>query len=161
MKFLGALKLALALAFVGALGVVIGSTSWTAVWSANPIRAGDRCYRCQRVITDRFVAAETIGAHGFVAYKFRTVACMLTYLDRTDQSFDQILVTDYPTGRLVPVSEATFVRTAIDWRTGERHYGIGEFDYVAFRYRRAAERFATGRGAMPMDWETVRAVPGT
>ena len=93
-----------------------------------------------------------------MAYKFRTVACMLTYLNEANQRFDQILVADYMTGKLVPVPQASFVRTAIDWRTGERHYGVGEFDYVAFRSRRAAERFAAGQDLTPMDWETVRAV---
>ena len=154
MTFPGALKVVLALAFVAELVGMVGFTTASAV----PIQAGERCYRCQRVINDRLVAAEAIGTRGLVAYKFRTVACMVKYLNEANHSFDQILVTDYSSGTLVPVSEAIFVRTAIDWRTGERHYGIGELDYVAFRYRHAAERFAAGRGATPMDWETVRAV---
>ena len=53
----------------------------------------------------------------------------LTYLKDGSQRFDQILVADYQTGKLVPVGKASFVPVAIGEISGEPRYGIGSTDY--------------------------------
>lgn len=159
---LARLKPALAVVVNGALGVVafavlafgIPTTingaidQLSAVGSRVPIRAGDRCHRCQRLITDRSLAAEGIGAPGVGVRKFRNVACMLKYLNQSNERLD-LLVTDDPSGRFVRPQWASFVRTVIDMRTGEE-------GYVAFQYPWSARGFAANQGTTPMDWETVQ-----
>jgi len=121
-----------------------------AVGSRVPIRAGDRCYRCQRLITDRSLAAEGVGAPGVGVRKFRNVACMLKYLNHSNEKLD-VFVTDKPSGRFVRAPWASFVRTIIDRRTGEE-------GYVAFEQPRSARGFAAKRSTTPMDWERVQAL---
>jgi hypothetical protein len=142
-------KAVLALVVVGTLAATLAFTVPITL-KADPIRAGDRCYRCQRLITDRSLAAEGIGAPGVGVRKFRTVACMLKYLNESNENLD-VLVTDSPSGRFTQPQWASFVRTTIDMRTGEE-------DYVAFREPWSARRFADKQSTTPMDWETVQAL---
>ena len=150
MHFQTAMKIVSTAGLVGAFAMIVGDVNLRAV----PIRGGERCFRCDRIVANRFVAAEAI--EGSVGYKFRTVRCMLTYLKDSSQRFDQILVADYQTGKLVPVGKASFVPVAIGEISGEPRYGIGSTDYVAFHSRSAADRFASARGATPVTWATVR-----
>jgi hypothetical protein len=115
-----------------------------------PIHAGDRCHRCQRIITDRSVAAEGIGTAGVGVRQFRNVACMLKYLNDTNEKLD-ILVTDHTSGRFVRPQGTSFVRTTIDRRTGEE-------GYVAFYHPWSASGFAAKHRAPVQDWETVQAM---
>jgi hypothetical protein len=141
-----------------AAAVALALAETSTIWNAVPIQIGDRCERCGRAIVDRYVAAEAIGPHDGVAYKFRTVRCLLKYLEKVPVLyFDEILVADYQTGRLFPVSKASFVRMNLDWRTGERHYGTGDADYVAFQSSASAERLAASLGTAPLDWKEVQA----
>jgi len=142
-------KAVLALVVVGTLAATLSFTVPITL-KAAPIHAGDRCYRCQRLITDRSLAAEGIGAPGVGVRKFRTVACMLKYLKESNEKLD-VLVTDSPSGRFTQPQWASFVRTTIDMRTGEE-------DYLAFREPWSARGFATKQGTTPMDWETVQAL---
>jgi len=156
-------KPALALVANGALGVIafalvavaIPTTMKGAVdqliaaGNRVPIRVGDRCYRCQRVITNRLLAAEGINAEGVGVRKFRTVACMLKYLNQSNENLE-VLVTDHGSGRFIRPKWASFVRTKIDTRTGQE-------DYVAFYQPWAASGFAARQGTGPMDWEAVQA----
>lgn len=151
MKIHFPVKLAL-LALLLATQTAIAGSSLKAV----PISPGERCIRCERVISDRFVATEAIWAEtGGVASKFRTVRCMLTYLKETAAPAGEIYVADGETGKLVAVEKAVFVPVSIDTFTGEPGYGIGELDYVGFRSARAAERFAAARGVSTMSWPAV------
>jgi len=142
-------KAVLALVVVGTLAATLSFTVPITL-KAAPIHAGDRCYRCQRLITDRSLAAEGIGAPGVGVRKFRTVACMLKYLKESNEKLD-VLVTDSPSGRFTQPQWASFVRTTIDMRTGEE-------DYLAFREPWSARGFANKQSTTPMDWETVQAL---
>ncbi len=144
-------------ALLGAiLAAQIGVTAASAV-DPVAINPGDRCYRCGRLLTDRFVAAEAIPAEGDMAVlKFRTVRCMLAYLNDTGLVAETLFVADDQTGDFVNVDKAVFVPVPIDAFTAETHYGIGDVDYVAFRSRSAAARFAKSRGVQTMSWSAVR-----
>ncbi len=120
-----------------------------------PIAAGDLCFRCQRVIADTWVAAEVISAPGKDVSKFRTIRCMLTYLNSALPRTNSVFVTDDQTGRLIDVNAATFVPVAIDEHTGLPGYGTGTRDYVAFRSSEVADRFAARRGVRTMSWAAV------
>jgi hypothetical protein len=47
-----------------------------------PVRAGDACFRCRRVIDETRLAGEIIGVGG-QAFPFRTPGCMAQYLGST------------------------------------------------------------------------------
>ncbi len=120
-----------------------------------PIAEGDRCFRCQRVLSDRWVAAETIAASTGQAYKFRTIRCLLTYQRDTRQPVSQVFVADDQTGAFIDAERAVFVPVTIDRHTGIMGYGVGETDYVAFKSVRAAEKFAASTGVTTMTWPAV------
>lgn len=111
-----------------------------------PISAADLCFRCQRPIVETRLAGEVINSNG-IAMKFRTVQCMATFLAERPQPVRVIYVTDYLTGKPIRAGSATFVRTVIDERTGER-------DYMAFSRVQDALAHAK-RGARPVDWSTI------
>lgn len=120
-----------------------------------PIKAGDQCFRCQRVIADPWVAGEVIGKPTDMAYKFRTIRCMITHLKATEMATSQIYVADTQTAKLVDIDHAAFVPVVIDEYTGFPGYGLGKRDYVAFRSLGAAEQFAAERGVKTMSWAAV------
>lgn len=151
MKIHFPLKVALLVTLLAAQTAIAGSSL-----KAVAISPGERCVRCERVISDRFLAAEAIWVQrGGVVGKFRTVRCMLTYLKEAAAPPGQIYVADGQTGKLVAVEKAVFVPVSIDTFTGDPGYGIGETDYVAFRSARAAEQFAAARGVSTMSWPAV------
>lgn len=114
---------------------------------AVPIQAGDICHRCERIITERSLAAEGVASDGAVR-KFRTVACMLAYLTESGEKLD-ILVTDLRSGRLTQSRWASFVRTTVDRRTGAENY-------VAFGDQGAARQFAARQQTAPMSWKAMQ-----
>jgi nitrous oxide reductase accessory protein NosL len=120
-----------------------------------PISPGDLCFRCQRVIADRWVAAEVIGASRNEVGKFRTIRCMLTYLNSALPRTNTVFVTDDQTAKLIDANVATFVPVVIDEHTGLSGYGLGVRDYVAFRSSEVAERFAARHGVKTMSWASV------
>ena len=118
-----------------------------------PIRAGDACFRCARVITEARLVAQLITTNGERS-SFRTPACLAKYLQNHDASVKAIFVTDHPSGTMIAVTNATFVRVIVDHQTGER-------DFFAFRsVTDAAMRAADARSAA-VDWSTVRTLVGT
>lgn len=149
MKVHTALKFAVMASVVAAQVAVAGSSV-----NPTPIASGDRCYRCDRLITDRWVAGETV-AQANVPYKFRTVRCMLVYLTATERIFEKIYVADNQTGKLIDVEDAVFVPVRIDLQTGIDNYGIGDTDYIAFKSLKAAERFAAEHSVKTMSWLMV------
>lgn len=119
-----------------------------------PIAPGDICYRCNRVILDRWVAGEVIGTPS-TSQKFRTIRCMLTYLNSALPRTNHVFVTDDQTGTLIEANGATFVPVVIDDHTGIPQYGIGRRDYVAFRSTDVAEKFAARTHEQTMSWAAV------
>jgi hypothetical protein len=132
-------------AFLLSLAVLAVSCS-TAV---NPvaIRSGDVCDRCRRLIAEPRLAGEIVQPNGMAA-RFRTAACMATYLKDRPQTAGTIYVTDYSTGKLISTKTATFVPMVIDDLTRER-------DYAAFESATEAAAFARQRSAQPVDWSFV------
>ena len=121
----------------------------------DPIVPGDRCHRCDRLLSDPFIGAEVLLSDGKTVSKFRTVRCMLTHLADTPADVGEMLVVDDQTGALVSVDKAVFVPVSIDRHTGEESYGIGDTDYVGFKSRKVAERFAARHGVTTMSWPAV------
>ena len=120
-----------------------------------PIAPGDLCFRCQRVISDTWVAAEVVSAPDNAVGKFRTIRCMLTYLNSALPRTNSVFVTDDQTGKLLDANDATFVPVDIDEHTGLPGYGLARRDYVAFRSEELAERFAARHGVKTMSWASV------
>jgi hypothetical protein len=131
-------------AVIAVLGLVVSACSTP----PPPIHAGDVCFRCKRVISEPKLGVQLIATGGQIS-TFRTPGCLARYLKDHPSAAKEILVTDYPTGKLIPVSRALFVHAKIDGNTGER-------DYYAF----AAVNDAVGRAkdvtGRVVDWAAVR-----
>jgi nitrous oxide reductase accessory protein NosL len=100
--------------------------------------------------------AEALSAARADALKFRTVRCMLTYLETATAPVSDIFVADYTTGQLIPASEAAYVAVRIDERTGRANYGIGDVDFVAFGSEPDARNMAVEYGGNVMSWAAVK-----
>ena len=138
-------------------GVMATQTAIAAPRDQKPVEivAGERCHRCNRVIANRHVAAETIAEDGLAVHKFRTIRCMLAYLNQAPATPNHVFVADYETAKLVDVEQAVFVPVSLDVNTCETGDGHGEVDFAAFRSLEDAERFAAARGATTMSWMAV------
>lgn len=110
-----------------------------------PIKAGDVCYRCRRVIVEPRLAAQAID--GGMVSNFRSTACLAKYLTDHPQDKSVLFATDYASGRMFPISEAFFVPT-LDRNNGEK-------DYIAFSTRAGADAEAFSRKASWVRWATV------
>lgn len=131
-------------ASIAVLGLVLAACS-----SPPPqIHAGDVCFRCKRVVSEPKLGVQLI-ASGGQASTFRTPGCLAKYLKDHPAEAKGIFVTDYPTGKLIPVSRALFVRAKIDENTGER-------DYYAFATVHDAVDRAKGVTGTVVDWAAVR-----
>jgi hypothetical protein len=131
----------------------------TAVAASATIRteaiySGELCTRCKRIILERHVAAELAGE---APQKFRTIRCMLTYLQQNAAArAADVYVVDYQTGKLVPAREAVYVPVPIDGRTGIANYGVGDIDYLAFKSEHEGDRVASEYGVTTLSWPAVR-----
>ena len=139
-------------ALVGVQAAVVASTTVR----PQTIYAGDICTRCKRIILERHVAGELVPAGHGDPLKFRTIRCMLTYLQTAPDRAGDVYVADYPTGKLVRATEAVYVPVQIDARTGLPNYGVGDIDYLAFRSERDGDRIANDYGVTTMSWPAVR-----
>lgn len=149
-------RTALAITLMGVFAATQGGAVRADISSRPvPISPGDLCHRCERVLTDPFIGAETVGEPGLGAAKFRTIRCMLAHMRETSPDIRSIFVVDSQTGKLVNVDQAVFVPVRIDTYTGEAKYGVGERDFVAFRSVKAAEHFAADNGVTTMSWPAV------
>jgi hypothetical protein len=110
-----------------------------------PIRNGEVCFRCRRVIVDSRLAAQTIS--GGLVSNFRTSGCLAKYLADHKDDKSALFVSDYATGKLIPADLAYFVPT-VDRDTGEK-------DYMAFSSRSAADAEAFSRKASWVRWNAV------
>jgi hypothetical protein len=116
------------------------------------INAGDVCFRCKRVITDPKFAVEVVTTSGQIS-TFRTPGCLAKYLKDHSGDVKEIFVTDYPTGKLFPVSRALFVQAKIDRTTGER-------DFFAYASVNDAVKQAKDVTGTVVDWAAVRSITG-
>jgi hypothetical protein len=131
-------------ASIAVLGLALAACS-----SPPPeIHAGDVCFRCKRVISEPKLGVELIAAGGQTS-TFRTPGCLAKYLKDHPAEAKEIFVTDYPTGKLIPVSRALFVHAKIDENTGER-------DYYAFATINDAVERAKDVTGRVVDWAAVR-----
>lgn len=115
-----------------------------------PVRVGDRCLRCRRVIGDLRLAGEIIDRMR-APYPFRTAGCIAKYVKaHPEEQFAAIFVTDHRTGRMLPAGDAWFVPTRLTPPDGTK----GEDDYLAFRGRADAESSRTERQSL-LRWAQV------
>jgi hypothetical protein len=124
------------------LVVVLGCSSLRPV----AINTSDVCESCKQVITNTKVAAEIVQPNG-LAQKFRTVTCMVRYMNQHPTE-GSVFVTDYRSGRFLSPQSAVFVKAEIDENTRESNY-------LAFRDVPAAVEFARKQGTSPVDWASV------
>jgi hypothetical protein len=119
--------------------------------SAAPvaIRSGDICDETHQPIQNVKLAAEIVTSSG-QALKFRTVSAMAQYLhEHAAVPGGTLFVTDYPTGQLIPVETAIFVKGQIDDNSKA-------LDYYAFGNVKAAVAFGDKTGESTTDWPSVR-----
>jgi hypothetical protein len=147
------LRRTLATSFVVSLGA-LAVYGYADIYAA-PMRAGVYCARCDRVLVNTRVSGEIV-ANKYVSQPFRTIRCMLTHLKGTEVDPARVFVADYSTARPVPVRRAHFVRVPATILAAEHEYGIGDYDYVAFKSERAAERLAEKYGTTPRSWTEIR-----
>jgi copper chaperone NosL len=114
-----------------------------------PIRAGDTCFACGRVIAEPRLAAEMIDASGR-AYKFENVTCLAKYLvNHPSEQPAGTFVTDWSTGKWLPAGDATYVRAVIDEASLAK-------SYYAFRSASSAADFAKEKASAAVDWPAVQ-----
>jgi hypothetical protein len=114
-----------------------------------PIAAGDRCFRCRRIIADTRLAGEIV-VDGGRAFKFRTPGCMAKYVKANpDVVVKGTFLTDYATGRMVKANAVTLVPTMIG-EGAER-----ALDYVAYSYTASANEAATREKTSPTTWKAL------
>ena len=137
------------LRMLGVAALALAAASCTS-FKPLPVQTGDVCFRCRRTIVEPKLAAEMIDSGGR-AFKFRTAGCLATYLKQHPEETGTIFVTDYPTGRMLKASSATFVPTVlVDGFQKTR-------EFVAFNRSADAQAAAQREGSTPVDWEGVLA----
>jgi hypothetical protein len=129
--------------------VVVSCSSFAPV----AVSTGDQCFRCRRIIHDRYVAAEMIDRNGFVS-KYRGPGCLAKYLAGHPDETATVFATDYATGRMFSPDQLLFVPVLLDRATGES-------DYRAYRLKANAFDMAERDHTIPVDWQTVLAIAGS
>lgn len=134
------------------LAVVVTALGVAGCSSVKPvaIKAGEVCYRCQRVIEEPKMAVELVDDNG-QARKFKNPACLATFLKDNPNEKAHIYVTDYASGELFPVQTALFVRIKLS--DGEKV----EREFVAFKKLADAKSAAELNASNAVDWAAVRA----
>jgi hypothetical protein len=140
---------------MAALGIGLLLASVVACSSGKPvaIRQGDLCEETHQPIQDVRIAAEIVPTGGSPALKFCTVSDMAKYLEDHDSTSATMFVTDYPTGRLIPVETAVFVKAP----AGDASKAL---QYHAFENVNAAVAFGEKNGEATTDWPSIRAQAG-
>ncbi len=134
-----------------ALGVGLLLSAVVACSSVGPvaIRSGDIGAETGQPIANVKIAAEIVPPGGGPVLKFRTVSHMARYLEDHGKTPGTMFVTDYPTGQLIPVETAVFVKGQVDDRAKE-------LDYFAFGQVKAAVAFGEKTGEAATDWPSIR-----
>lgn len=137
-----------------AVAVVAGLllTVVVACSSAKPvaIRTGDLGEATRQPIQNVKIAAEIVPPSGHPVMEFRSVTSMARYLEAHGDTPGTMFVTDYPTGHLIPIETATFVKGQIDGNAKD-------LDYFAFEDVKAAAAFGEKTGEAATDWPSIRA----
>jgi hypothetical protein len=137
---------------VAGIALVLATTACSSV-TPVPLRGGEVCYRCRRLILDTRLAAQTVGT---MATNFKTAGCLAKYLAAHPEETNAQFVTDYESGKLIRAASAVFVPT-MDPNTGER-------DVVAYQNEASAAAAAAARAASVLTWDEVlaqaKAAPG-
>lgn len=133
-----------------ALSVILGfGLVACSSYQPMPVKAGDVCFRCARVVTEPKLGVQLLRTTGQLS-TFRTPACLAKYLqDNEKLDVKAIYVTDYESGEMFPVASAKFVRVTIDPQTRER-------DFFAFKNTAAAAKFAADQLSGVVDWSAIR-----
>ncbi len=114
-----------------------------------PIRGGDTCFACGKVIAEPKLAAQIIDAGGR-AYKFENVTCLAKYLvNHPSEQPAGTFVTDWSTGKWLPAADATYVRAVVDESNLAK-------SYYAFRSAPTAADFAKEKASAAIDWPAVQ-----
>jgi nitrous oxide reductase accessory protein NosL len=116
--------------------------------SPVPVRAGDICDSCGKVITDVKIAGEAISPRGSVM-KFRTAECLAKYTREHPENVAAKFVTDYKSGRFIRPESATYVHAVVDENTRE-------MAYVAFSAVNDAVEFGKQQMSPPVDWLMIQ-----
>lgn len=79
----------------------------------KPIAKGDACDHCRMKIEDLGYSAEILTSKG-KAYKFDDISCMTAFANSNADKVENAknYVADYPTGKLIEVEQATFIKGA-------------------------------------------------
>lgn len=77
----------------------------------KPIAKGDACDNCRMKIEDLGYTAEILTPKG-KAYKFDDISCMTMFANSNADKVEKgkTYVADYPTGKLIPFENATFIK---------------------------------------------------
>jgi hypothetical protein len=132
------------------VGVILGlAIALPACSSTQPmaVRSGEVCFGCARTITETSFAAQLVRPSGETS-TFRTPGCLARHLKDHPESVKAIYVTDFESGKLIPVSGALFVPMRA--RDGE------ERGFYAFRSLAAATSRAEEEFSAVIDWARVR-----
>lgn len=136
-----------------AVAVVAGVwlTLVVACSSVSPVavRSGDLSAGTHRPIQDVKLAAEIVPPSGGTALKFRSVSALARYLEDHGNTPGTMFVTDYPTGHLIPVETAIFVK-------GQGDGGTSDLEYFAFENVKSAAAFGQKNGEAVTDWPSIR-----
>lgn len=113
------------------------------------IAEGEICHRCRRVITEDRLAGEILTPD--VPLKYKAPLCMARFVVSTPLSNRaRILVTDFPTGAMIPANRAWYVPIVVNSHAHEA-------EYRAYRTRRMAEQAADELGVRTVRWDSVLA----
>jgi hypothetical protein len=107
--------------------------------SPVPVRAGDICDSCGKVITDVKIAGEAISPRG----------CLAKYTREHPENVAAKFVTDYKSGRFIRPESATYVHAVVDENTRE-------MAYVAFSAVNDAVEFGKQQMSPPVDWLMIQ-----
>jgi hypothetical protein len=130
------------------VGIVLGLALSACTSAPVAIQSGATCFGCDRTITDTRFGAQLVRTSGDTS-TFRTPGCLARYLRDHAESVRAIYVTDYDSGKLIPVSGALFVPARVEDETGERAF-------YAFRSLPAATTRAEEEFSSVIDWSKVR-----
>lgn len=112
-----------------------------------PIAAGDTCKHCNRALDDPKLGARLVTTDS-QRHTFHSPLCMADYLVDHPAGAKAMYVTDYPTGKLISVSNALFVRA--------KGSAKSEREYYAFRHATEAAARAKDESSSVIDWGAVR-----
>lgn len=124
-------------------------TACTGQKEVDPIRWNeDACENCHMKINDRKFGAEVITNHGRI-YKFDAMECLMDFVKKNESILEQIFVVDYFRSELIPVQDASFVRST------KIHGPMGTHVF-ATKDHQALKAYLQKDPAVEMNWDTLK-----